>query len=422
MRALEDQPPEGPHRPSVEFWEHRLELPARRILEDAADPAFMKRWIERRRPWQVAMLRRLLGLQVDVPVRGRKAELQDHQDELVRFLPAAEFASRKSMHAAVDVAIGCLDQADIETAHEGDGRYDTTALAFAILERSWPDLEKVLHLDKLHSVDFARMRLRRPPRRPGRSFADFLETGAVPAILRRYDADKGGRHTSEFQHVIDVRDSQVVFIRRPHQPRYVLAGNQVVHGFSPDPIVLDFRNEAALLNVASHGHEASYEIANRIATAFYGQPCEYENVTEEAFAAQITRFVEALRNDQARDLRLVEIRVKSSPLDNSPDLQLSNPDNLSVGPAIAQLEQALSWTVGDLDRIPRFKVLFNEKRVLMVVEPLEGEPAEERKYVLRYGDQPLSLVERQAFEELIENEHGLRVVSTEKRGARRRQD
>jgi uncharacterized iron-regulated protein len=36
-------------------------------------------------------------------------------------------------------------------------------------------------------------------------------------------------------------------------------------------------------------------------------------------------------------------------------------------------------------------------------------------------DQPLSLVERQAFEELIENDHGLRVVSTEKRGARRRQ-
>lgn len=200
----------------------------------------------------------------------------------------------------------------------------------------------------------------------------------------------------------------------------MLAGNQVVHGFSPDQIVLDFRNEAALMNVASQGHEASYEIANRIATAFYGQPCEYENVTEEAFAAQIARFLEALRNDQARDLRLVEIRLNSSPLDNSPDLKIFNSENLSAGPAIGQLEKALSCTVGDFDRIPRFKVLFNEKRVAMVVERAEGEPAEERRYILRYGDQPLSLIERQAFEELIENDHGLRVVSTEKRGARRR--
>jgi hypothetical protein len=55
-----------------------------------------------------------------------------------------------------------------------------------------------------------------------------------------------------------------------------------VHGFSPDQIVLDFRDEAARLNIASHGHAASYEIANRLASAFYGQDCEYENITEEA--------------------------------------------------------------------------------------------------------------------------------------------
>ena len=74
-----------------------------------------------------------------------------------------------------------------------------------------------------------------------------------------------------------------------------------MHGFTPDQIVLEFRDEAALLNIASHGGAASYEIANRIASAFYGQSCEYENITEEAFAAQVVRFLRLLVSDQARE-------------------------------------------------------------------------------------------------------------------------
>lgn len=43
-----------------------------------------------------------------------------------------------------------------------------------------------------------------------------------------------------------------------------------------------------------------------------------------------------------------------------------------------------------------------------------------RMYVLRYRDQTLSLEERAAFEDRMEQEHGINVVSTEKRGARGR--
>ena len=311
MRALEDQPPEGPDRPPVEFWENTLEFPVTRLLEDAESPEFMKDWIRQRRARQVAMLRHLLGLPVDAPLQERKAQLKDRQDELTRFVPAALFAMRKSMHATLDVAVGCLDEASIALAQESDGSYDTTALIFGILDRSWRDLEKVFHLDKLHKVGFARMRLPKPPRRPARRFKDFLASGELLAVLRRFDADQRDRHTSQFQQVIEVRDAQVVFIRRPHQQRYVLTENRVVHGFSPDQIVLDFRDEAARLNIASHDHAASYEIANRLASAFYGQDCEYENITEEAFAAQIARFLRTLRDDEARDLRLVEIRLRA---------------------------------------------------------------------------------------------------------------
>ena len=420
MRALEDQPPRGPDGPPVEFWENTLEFPVTRLLADAESPDFMDDWVQHRRARQVAVFRHLLGLPVDAPLRERKAQLKERRDELIRFVPAALFAVRKSMHATLDVAVDCLDEATVALARESDGSYDTTALIFGILDRSWRDLEKVFHLDKLHKVGFARMRLPKPPRRPARRFKDFLASDELLAVLRRFDADQRDRHTSQFQQVIEVRDTQVVFIRRPHQQRYVLAENRVVHGFSPDQIVLDFRDEAARLNIASHGHAASYEIANRLASAFYGDECDYENITEEAFTAQISRFLRTLRKDEARDLRLVELRVQGSPLHGAPNLDLSSKENLSLGRALEELEQALSWTIDELDRIPGFKVLFNDKRVPMEIEPLENESAEDRIYVLRYRDQSLSLGERQVFEDLIEQDHGIKVVSTEKRGARSR--
>jgi hypothetical protein len=420
MRLVHASPPGGPGEPSPEFWANNLELFAARVLEDAQGPEFMEHWIDRLKPRQVAMLRHLLGLPADAPPRERKAPLREQKEELARFVPAATFASRKSMHATLDVALDCLEDDDIAVAHNGDGSHDTTALMFAILDRSWPALEKVLHLDKLHKAGFARMRLPRPPRRPARRFKDFLASGELQGVLRRYDAEEGDRHTSELRDIIEVRDAEVVFIRRPHQESYVLADNQVVHGYMPDQIVLDFRDEAARLNIASHGVSASRDIANRIASAFYGQPCAYEDVEEETFPAQLLRFLQRLRDGEARDLTLVEMAITQSPLRGALDLTINNSDNKSIGPGLMELERALGRRIDDLDRIARFKVLFNDKRVAMKMEALEHRAADERMYVLRYRDQTLTLGERESFEQLIEHEHGIKIVSTEKRGTRSR--
>ena len=351
------------------------------------------------------MLRHLLGLPVDAPLRERKAHLKDYWDKLVRFVPAASFAARKSMHATIDVAAGCLDETTVALAREGDGSYNTTALIFAILDQSWPDLEKVFHLDKLHKVGFARMRLPQPPRRPSRRFKDFLASGEVLAVLRQFDADQRDRHTSEFQQVIELRDAEVVFIRRPHQQRYVLAENRVVHGFTPDQIVLDFRDEAARLNIASHGHAASYEIANRLASAFYGRECEYENLTEETFAAQVLRFLHSATEQSGARPSPGRDHGQQSALHGALDIAINSSDNSAIGIGLSELERGLSWTIDDLDRIPSFKVLFNDKRVAMEIEPLEDGSAGERSYALRYRDQSLGLGERQVFEDLIEQDH-----------------
>ena len=128
------------------------------MLDFANDPGFMGLWIKRRTLRQVMMLRSLLGLPTEASARERRTGLQELSSELGRFVLAAEFASRKSMHATLDVAKGCLGETEIALAYLADGGYDTTALVFAILDRAWPELEKVFHLDKLHKVGFARMR------------------------------------------------------------------------------------------------------------------------------------------------------------------------------------------------------------------------------------------------------------------------
>ena len=412
MRAPED-------RPTVEFWEDALEFPVTRLVENAKSSEFMNDWVQRRGPRQVAMLRHLLGLPAGAPLRERKEELRERRGELVRFVPAATFASRKSMLATLDVAGGCLDEAEIAIAQDGHDRYDTMALVFAILHRSWPELEKVFHLDKLHKVGFERMRLDKPPRRPPCRFKEFLESGELQAVLGRYDADQRDRHTSDLRQVIELRGAEVVFIRRPHQESYLLTGERVVHGFTPDQIVLDFRDEAARLNIASHNHADSYELANRIASAFYGRPCKYDSIKEETFSAQIQRLSDKLRKGEARDLVLVGISLKQSPLHGALELDLNSPDNLSIGAGMAELEAALRWTI-DLEHIHRFTLLFGGKRVRMMLEPVRGGPPEDRTYVLRYRDHDVNLADRPAFEQLFEREHGIKVLPTEKRGARAR--
>ncbi len=114
------------------------------------------------------------------------------------------------------------------------------------------------------------------------------------------------------------------------------------------------------------------------------------------------------------------MRIEKSPLDGAPDVNLSVEDDVSLGPALAQLEQVLSWTIDDVNRISRLKLLFNDKRLAMKIEPIGDGLADDRIYVVRYRGQSLSLNERQEFEDLIERDHGIKVVSTEKYGARNR--
>ena len=180
--------------------------------------------------------------------------------------------------------------------------------------------------------------------------------------------------------------------------------------------------EGRLLNVASHGKKASFEIADRIATAFYGQPCEYINVEEVVYSAQLKAFLEQLARDEAQELIMVAFGFREPLLPGLAVLEGFNPGSDSVGPAILELQRLLNVPLLDGDHLQHLKIVYRGKRVPLRIDRLEGpEPDKGRRYVLRYRDQGLNLVERAKFEKLIEHNYGFKIVSTEKDRAKRRQ-
>lgn len=416
------KPPEesSPGLPPIDFWEDRLEIRADPSTAHRSQSE-IERWLNNRAGAEVAVLRALVGLPADAKRNERRADLVRYADELRRFVPVSAFGLYKSTLATVEVAKGCVSEQLRALAVNNDGTYDKSALLFAIYDHSLDELEKVFFLDKLHRVGLARLKLRRMPRRPRRSLMEFLASADLKKLLERFDRDRRDRRRSQLRGAFEREGGCLVYIRRPHKEARLLISDRLRHGHRADWIVLEFREEGRLLNVASHGKKASFEIADRIASAFYGQPCEYINVEEVVYSAQLEAFLEQLAKGEAQELIMVAFGFREPLLPGLTVLEGSNPGSDSVGPAILELQRLLHVPLLDGDHLQHLKIVYRDKRVPLRIDRFEDAGSKEgRRYVLRYRDQGLNLAEREKFEKLIERNHGFKIVSTEKNRAKKR--
>jgi hypothetical protein len=401
--------------PALDFWEDKLETRAADLLSISRNSNSIGKWIKQRSSAEISVLRALVGLPIDPGAKGRAEQLLQYTDDLGRFVPVASFGFYKSMQAALEVAEAHISADLLCLAEKSDGTYDTIALLFAIYDHSPDGLELVFYLDKLHRVGLAPMKLRRVPRRPAQSFSSFLHSGRLHGVLRSFDDEQRDGRRCTLRRVLDRDGGHLVFIRRPFRWTHQLVDNRVVHGHTADWIVLEFREEGRLLNVASHGKKSSFIIANRIASAFYGTPSEYVNVEEVAFPAQLQHFLDRLAADEAPELTLVAVEFGELPLPGFSQFGGSNAKNAPVGQGVRILEARLETRLLDGEHVHSIKVLYKHKRVLIKIEDSEKSSLDERRYVVRYGDQRLNLRERKEFEDLIERGYGFKIVSTEKR-------
>jgi len=192
----------------------------------------------------------------------------------------------------------------------------------------------------------------------------------------------------------------------------VLRRGGVVHGYRPEWIILDFTDGAKRVNISSVSVSVPLEIANRLASGYFGRSCEYENESRVTYAKQLERFLDVLRKDKTGELLLVEVVVLNSPLEGSPKIKITDPDSHPIGDAIGHFEKVVGGILSDIENIESIKVHYRKKRVSLIFEKVEGSDDE---YVVRYSDHRLNALERRSFEEHLRNVHGIPVLSTEKR-------
>jgi len=398
--------------PPRAFWEDDLELGMEDALALAQTPGFMKDWIVRRTGRQLDVLFDCLGLAANQSARRKKQVLRPDNPDLQPFVLVEQFAKFKSKVAVTDLARGLLSQSVLDACRIGAEEFDKVALLLAMYHRRWQDLRLVFHLDKIHKTVFARMRLRESVRRRRQTLKDFLQPDAVRGILAAFDKVKGDGRTSELKDVVVHDGRHLVFIRRAERPDHILHAGQMVHGYRPEWIILDFTEDAKHVNISSVSVSVPLEIANRLASGYFHAVCEYENECQITHSKQLEHFLKTLQAKDDGDLVLVEIVVTNSPLDGAPKFKISDADSKPIGRAIAHFERAVGKLLAHVDHIDSVKVRYRKKRISLIFDRQDGSDGE---YVVRYSDHRLNAGERRRFEELIRSSHGIEILSTEKR-------
>lgn len=398
--------------PLAEFWENDLELGLEDILRRLSNDGHLSEWAGSLNGRCAAILCRNLGFAAEDTIHTRRAAIQACNGTLTPYHLVACFANRQSSIAVVELAQRRLPKEVVEQCRVNDEKFDVPALLFALYRENPMLLRDVFHLSKIHRKGFARMEMSTQARKPAdRTFEDYLRSDDVRGALRQADSSLADGHTSEFRDVIELNGRLLVFVRRAERPEHIVHENKIIHGHRPEWIILDFEDGAKRVNIASRSIAESLELANQLASGYFGKEVSYANESEVTYAKQLERLLACLKEGQDEKMTFVELIFTNSPLDGSPKLKIS--DQKAIGPAIAHFESVIGGLLEHLSNIESIKVCFAKKRVSVIFE--RDEEHEDDEFVVRYSDNRLNVFERQEFENHMRKTYGIPILSTEKR-------
>lgn len=400
--------------PPPDFWEDDLEMPVEQALRRVSGDAFRREWIGKLTGRQLEVLCRSLGFDA-TRIKEKRAALGACNGELVPFCLTDQFARHKGKFAIADLAATVLpaDIVDICRCKDED-EFDTRALLYAMLFADPEHLKTLFHLDKIHKSGFARMTLKKKPRKPKAGFEEFLTIDRVTKVVAAFDKKQRDGRQSQVKNVVRHHHHHLVFIRRPERQLCIMQAGKIQHGHRAEWIILDFADSAKRVNISSDSNEVPLRIANEIASAYFAKPVEYDNECEITYEKQIQNLLNRLKAGNCDGMQLVELDVHGTPL-HGVDMRLRNEDPDLVRRAIASLERDHGHFTANLDQIAHVKIVYLDKRVEIKFEPLD---VTEEQYVVRYMDHRLNAALRRRFEDFMRDTHGIPVLSTEKRFAR----
>lgn len=405
----------GPGAATRDFWENELELSVTGALRQAEDPQELKAWIASRTGRQLEVLCQVLGLTDCTRIKDKRAALAGCDGQLIPFYLTDHFSRRKSKFAVADLAASVLDAGTIDSCRGKDGEtFDIKALLYALLDASPDHLKTLFHLDKIHKSGFARMALKQKVRRPAATFEEFLKPRKAKQVLETFDRQKRDRRQSQLKNIVRHNHHHLVFIRRPERQQYIMRDGRIQHGHRVEWIILDFSDNAKRVNISSDSNEIPLQIANALASAYFGKDVEYDNECQITYEKQIHNLLDQLKSGTCDGLKLVDLEVHSSPL-HGVDMRLCHDEPDVMQRAVASLERDNSSLTAHIDRITKLKVIYLNKRIDVRFEKLDTGQDE---YIVRYMDHRLNATLRKQFEDFMRDTHGIPILSTEKRFAR----
>ncbi|MBM4320472.1 MAG: hypothetical protein FJ125_11055 [Deltaproteobacteria bacterium] len=405
-----------PFQIDEEYWGDRLEVGTELVVQAHSRDDHMRRWVAMLSPRCRAVLVEHLGIDDELGRGEHKDAIFERRSELLLFLLVDAALEGKRSFAIEELSQAKLSQtalaaSTISVNEAGEAQYDKRALMWRLYLADPANLELVFHLDRLQRKGFARMILDDPPATNGTDPGSFLMRDRLQGLLDRYEAERDTQRQSHCAVILDGGGQYRIFIKRDLKEAFVSHGPKNTFGFEREWIILVFEPDLRRVHVCSVSSTVPPQLANRIASSFFGVAVAYANEIIETPVETVAAFLGGLLADPDR-LPLVELVAETCGLDGAPQLRLSDPESASIAPAIRQFARAFGNPLDQVGHVESIKVSAFDKRVKMTFEPVGKSGA---AYVVRYADQPLNTRERRAFEERMWKDYGIRVLSTEKK-------
>lgn len=408
--------------PLRDFWERDLLRPTfRKRLALEHDRAGLLKAIRcrfRSRP-AVEFIAKCVGLDPDGRVADIQEALVDHPRAVIHFLLVDDFAQYKMSAAVADIAEAYLSKSDLAACRKRNDEYDRQLLLMRLYVKKPEALRFVQGLNDWHRKGAAPMVLKEKTRKPAIALEQFLVRRNIEAVL--VDFQKKNPAHPRLHYVMTVprrRDGLLVFLRRNLRPDHVWNedGTDVHHGQKSEWIILHFRDEGRALKVCSVTSEVPRQIADRIASGFFGRKVHYVDDHQEAPEAVIENFLAAITDPEDDRLPILEIIVENSPLEGGHKVMITNEKDRNIIDGIDHFEEAIGEILDDLDNLARIKVAFGDKkknRISLFFAKKNG------VRVVQYDDSRLDNNRCAAFEHFMKEEFGIVVRSTENKGGKR---
>ncbi|WP_339048025.1 hypothetical protein [Candidatus Mesenet endosymbiont of Phosphuga atrata] len=403
--------------PNREFWENDLEVPATDLLSHFQSANTCRLWLNSLTGKQLNIIFQYhLNHQQQLFVGsfyhdGRSAEqkrniLNGGFDFLFRYYLVSYFSHAKSELAVVEVARSILDKDLMEIFLLKDKKYDKKSLLLTLFVTNFNLLQQIFHFDKVQKRSFSSFTLKNPPRQKTATFKDFVSKEKVQQILKQHDLTENDNFESQFQGFFFYQNRIYVFIRRARDLDLILNSNQVVHGYKPDWIIIDFALNANQVNLCTKSINQGLKITNSIVSQYFERECLFIDTHNHNMAMQVLTFLKACVQKSVPNVCMFELKFSSS----EPKTYLTLTTN-DVQEWLQKLEPSVGNVLHDITLIQHVKVVFQNKKVTLSFQANIQDP----NYIaINYSEHILNKKERDDFKSLIKDTYGITVLSRAK--------